>query len=402
MPVTAQRNLASEKLREIVATVLELEPSEVGESDPWVDELGMTSLEKLEAITRIQEAFGTTLTPQQAAAIGSVADALAVLAPADPEAGQVDLAGRLVRNRIDAGEGDRTAYIDPDVGRVSYTGLYAAARDYAAALRATGVRPGERGVVIAGDSVATVAAVLGHWWLGSVPVVVSPLLDDADIAFAVEDCGARVVHVDGSDAKRAALHGTLAHLMRLDGEDTRRRMPEGRAPADDVPPPHTGPADAEALVQYTSGSTGAPKGVRHSAAGLLAMVDGFGGVLGLRPDDTLLTTARLSFGYGFGNAVLRVLARHRAASQWHPADRRGRLRLRGDPRFRNRAALALHRPGRTRPQPGRGRAPHPGPGPPGRGPRPRRARTRRPRGAARLPLRLSHRLTLRAAVNQEE
>ncbi|GGV65971.1 acyl carrier protein [Streptomyces thermoviolaceus] len=57
--MTAQRNLASEKLREIVATVLELEPSEVGESDPWVDELGMTSLEKLEAITRIQEAFGT-------------------------------------------------------------------------------------------------------------------------------------------------------------------------------------------------------------------------------------------------------------------------------------------------------------------------------------------------------
>jgi acyl carrier protein len=332
--VTTQRNLASEKLREIVATVLELEPSEVGESAPWVDELGMASLEKVEAITRIQETFGTALTPQQAAAIGSVADALAVLAPEDAAAGQAALVGRLVRHRIDAGEGDRTAYIDPDVGRVSYTGLYAAARDYAAELRATGVRPGERGVVIAEDSVATVAAVLGHWWLGSVPVVVSPLLDDADIAFAVEDCGARVVHVDGSDAKRAALHETLAHLPRVDGEDTRRRMSEGRAPGDDIPPPHTGPADAEALVQYTSGSTGTPKGVRHSAAGLLAMIDGFGGVLGLRPDDTLLTTARLSFGYGFGNAVLCVLAAGASAAL---------IRGAVDP-YTAAEALATHRP----------------------------------------------------------
>ncbi|MFD6529621.1 AMP-binding protein [Streptomyces sp. NPDC060184] len=308
--MTTQRALAVEKVREIVATVLELETSEVGELDGWADELGMTSLEKVEIITRIQEGFGITLPPRHSSRIGSVADALTALGAAGgagpTPAGTHDLIERLVGHRLATGA-DATAYVDPDVGRVRYTDLHAAAHDYAAVLRRRGVRPGERGAVVAEDSVATVVAVLGHWWHGSVPVVVSPLLDDRDIAFAVDDCRAVVVHIDGTDARRAALHTALRKHPRLDGEELRTRWTVRRTP-DGAAAPYHWPAPAEALVQYTSGSTGTPKGVRHSAAGLLAMVDGFGGALGLRPDDLLLTTARLSFGYGFGNAVLCVLA----------------------------------------------------------------------------------------------
>jgi acyl-coenzyme A synthetase/AMP-(fatty) acid ligase/acyl carrier protein len=298
-----------------VATVLEMEVCEVGESDGWADELGMTSLEKVEIITRVQESFGTVFSPRQSARIASVADALTALDAAGRagagETGTHDLIERLVGHRLAAGA-EATAYVDPDVGRVSYAGLHAAARDYAALLGERGVRPGECGVVVAEDSAATVVAVLGHWWHGCVPVVVSPLLDDRDIAYAVDDCRARVVHIDGADARRAALHAALGEHLRLDGQDVRDQLASRRntdaVPAVGTDAPFGWPADAEALVQYTSGSTGTPKGVRHSTAGLLAMVEGFGGALGLRPDDLLLTTARLSFGYGFGNAVLCVLA----------------------------------------------------------------------------------------------
>ncbi|WP_372405895.1 AMP-binding protein [Streptomyces luteireticuli] len=306
-PLTTRASAARARLREIVATVLEMETAEVGDSDRWVDELGMDSLEKVETVTRIREEFGLALPAREASRIGSVADVLPLL-----DARGYDLVERLVGRQLAAGRGDLLSYADPDVGAVSYAALYEAARGYAGALAEAGVMPGSRGVVLAEDSVATVVAVLGHWWNGSVPVMVSPLLGDGDIAFAVEDCAARIVHLDGGDAKRSSLRAELAGRALVDGEDVRRDLAGTRPPAVLRPaaagPAHVWPADGETLVQYTSGSTGTPKGVRHSAAGIIAMIDGFGEVLGLRPEDRFLTTARLSFGYGFGNAFLCVLA----------------------------------------------------------------------------------------------
>src|ERR1700761_1001823 len=51
-----------------------------------------------------------------------------------------------------------------------------------------------------------------------------------------------------------------------------------------------------------------PKGVRHSAGAIAAMADGVGTVLALTAQDTVLSSARMSFGYGFGASVLCPLA----------------------------------------------------------------------------------------------
>lgn len=224
----------------------------------------------------------------------------------------MQLVERLLGKHVTAGGGDTLCYVDPDVGEVTYGRLYEAARGYAGALRDLGVAAGTRAPVVADDSVATVVAVLGLWWHGCVPVPVSPLLSLPEIRFMAEDCAAGFVHLDLTGPKLPALEAEFASLPTLTGERVRAALTGGEdlgaGRLDRTPEQADRPADEAVLVQYTSGSTGAPKGVLHSAAGVEAVLSGIGSLLQLQPDDVVLSTAKLTFGYGFGNSVLLPLA----------------------------------------------------------------------------------------------
>ncbi|MYR37817.1 AMP-binding protein, partial [Streptomyces sp. SID4944] len=217
----------------------------------------------------------------------------------------IDLVDRLVGRHLAAGRGDRTAYLDPGLGAVSYRALYEAARGYAGALLAHGVAPGARALVVAEDSVATVAAVLGLWWHGCVPVPVSPMLGGSGLAHVAADCAAEVVHLDAAPAvpppATVLLTGDAVRVGIRTGSPNAANRPDLARPSTGHRPGRT------ALIQYTSGSTGRPKGVRHATSAITAMLDGFGGLLALDADDIVLSTARMSFGYGFGSSVLCTL-----------------------------------------------------------------------------------------------
>lgn len=210
-----------------------------------------------------------------------------------------DLIHRLVGHQVTALRGTATAYVDAD-RRISYANLYRAVRSYAARLDRAGIPPGTPGLVVADDAVPTVVAILALWWRGMVAVPISSMLTPTEVAFIAADCHARYLHLDAKAAASLPADGPL---------DLPRGGPDWAEPAAAEPPPAVVAApDEVVLIQYTSGSTGVPKGVLHTAGGIEAILAGFGRVLDLRPDDRVLSTAKLSFGYGFGNSLLFPLA----------------------------------------------------------------------------------------------
>jgi len=329
------------RLRALVAGVLELGVDEVPDGADLAQDLGVDSLEKVELALRVESEFGIPLSAEESARFTTVEAGAAVLAERlanldtpDESTDRIDFVRLLVGRHCSDGsaaDDDRLSYLDPLTGPVSYRQLHAAAGRYAAGLAAAGVPAGSRGLVVADDSVATVIAVLGLWWHGCVPVVAAATLLERDLVAIATECRAQVLHLDVSPAKAAALDAGLvaagvSDLVRTDGDAVRAGLGEaadraGSGPANllsepsaehstslSADRPATFAGSAEALVQYTSGSTGEPKGVRHSAAGIVAMIDLFGRAVPLRTDDRVLSTARLSFGYGFGSSLLCPLA----------------------------------------------------------------------------------------------
>jgi acyl carrier protein len=73
------RTDAVERVRAIVADVLELDAGEVATDADFYDDLGADSLEKVEIAMRIESEFSVTVAAEDAAAIGTVADAVAML-----------------------------------------------------------------------------------------------------------------------------------------------------------------------------------------------------------------------------------------------------------------------------------------------------------------------------------
>jgi amino acid adenylation domain-containing protein len=218
-----------------------------------------------------------------------------------------------------AGLMDRAARAHPDqvvadgTETLTYADLAQRSRTMATTFARHGVGAGDRVLVYTGKSAGALAALFAAVRIGAIAVPLAGNLKDRHLQHMVVDAKPSLMVVDTPERRRrgmAATSHTGSSVKTLDELVATTEAPL-QAPAPQAP----------AVIFYTSGSTGWPKGVIAAHANLLAGVDSMRQVLAQTPADTVLVLLPLSFDAGFNQAItaLAVGARLRLAEFVFPA-----------------------------------------------------------------------------------
>ena len=200
--------------------------------------------------------------------------------------------------------------------RFSYRELGDLAARAAAALRALGVGPGD-----------VVAVQVPNWWefvvvslaanrIGAVVNPLMPIFREREMGFMLGFAGAKVLvvpqlfrgfdHAAMAQALRAQCPD-LAHVIVIDDDGPNgfaQRLLGGSARVDANADAATLAADALAVLMFTSGTTGSPKGVMHTMNTLVACHNALAGRFGLQADDVLLGCSPLGHMTGYAAVLM--------------------------------------------------------------------------------------------------
>ncbi|MHB1121864.1 MAG: AMP-binding protein [Ramlibacter sp.] len=326
---------AAALVRLVQATVGELHP---GATDlPPVtlasrldQDLGLDSLARMELLLRAERAFGVALAEDALAAAETVGDLLQALghglplgrAPAKPRppaptapgtAGAPETASTLLEVlawhvREHPGRTQVTVLQDGEERPVTYAALAADAAAVAAGLQALAVAPRETVAIMLPTCPEYFGTYLGILMAGAIPVPIYPPGRPSQIEEHVLRHGtllgnARAVALVTVPEARLVARLLQARVAGLRAVVT----PQQLAARGGTPAPVAVAGEDIAFIQYTSGSTGSPKGVVLSHANLLANIRAMAQAIGASPRDVFVSWLPLYHDMGLIGAWLGSL-----------------------------------------------------------------------------------------------
>jgi long-chain acyl-CoA synthetase len=190
---------------------------------------------------------------------------------------------------------EKTALVEGDL-RLSFAEVWRKALAQAGALTGLGVRPGDRVALMAPNTAEFPVVYYAIAAAGGVVVPVHLLLSPPEVEHVLKDSDATLllVHPAQAETGRAAANALGIHVVVL-GEELDRLMAE----ATPLPSYVTRAADDPAVIFYTSGTTGVPKGAVLSHFNLVmnATVNAFD-ANDIRAEDIALGALPLFHAFG--------------------------------------------------------------------------------------------------------
>jgi acyl-coenzyme A synthetase/AMP-(fatty) acid ligase len=230
-----------------------------------------------------------------------------------------DVVEQLARERP-ADEGLRSISADGARRSFSFAQIAAESARAAAGLHALGVRAGDVVMTLMGARPQWVFALLGAWRIGAIALPCSEQLRSGDVALRLEQARPKLVLFAARDREelQVALERVADPPRALDVDD--EPLPDAEAP-----PPAATSSDDPALMIFTSGTAGEPRGAVHAQRYLRGQSVQAEHWLGARRGDLVWCTAASGWSKSARNAFVAPWIRGAAAllqdARFDPAER---------------------------------------------------------------------------------
>ncbi len=201
--------------------------------------------------------------------------------------------------------GERPAIVDP-AGTWTYADLATRSADLGRELLGSRSDVAEARVgLLCTPGHDFVVATLACWRVGGIAVPMNPSHPDAELDYVMGDAGVEVLLASSTHLARAeriaSSHGAVARAVAPRDDACAERDEEQRSVLPKVDP------GRRAMMVYTSGTTGRPKGVVHTHTSLAAQIEGLVDVWAWSAGDRILLVLPLHHVHGIVNVVLCAL-----------------------------------------------------------------------------------------------